>query len=384
MPRQEALELTRRVLKHFENDTLDTADDVWSEPREAFVDAGRFAAEMRMLRSVPHVIGWAGEAAKPGAYATKDVMGVPLLVVRGKDSTLRAFVNGCAHRGAQVATDCGTASLFTCPYHGWSYRLDGRLAGAPSRKMFPGALDGRGLTPLPVSEQAGLIVVGLTPNVDVANPFGDVAVPLSHYDFASRHHAETRRFEIAANWKLVVDVNFEGYHFPYVHADTLDPIASNNSVCDIYGRHNRWAFPFRDIVQFRDVPEADWPDQFFGTVVYGLFPSCVLVEAPASSQMLRIYPSNTPGKSIVYMSYGATDPVTTEQEREWYRMSMDAVCNVLCNQDFPMAEACQRGLEAGVDHVVFGRNEPLLHHLAAVRREGIRSSWQQSEQTIRV
>ncbi|WP_081290784.1 aromatic ring-hydroxylating oxygenase subunit alpha [Mycobacterium asiaticum] len=371
MPRQESLELTRRVLKHLENDTLDTVEDVWHEPREAFVDRDHFEAEVAMLRRVPHVIGWAGEVATPGQYTTKDVMGVPILVVRGREGALRGFVNGCAHRGAQVADGCGTARMFTCPYHGWTYGTDGRLTGAPARKMFAGSLEGRGLIPLPVSEHAGLITVGLAPGTDIDDALGELAEPLSQYDFGTRHHAETRRFEIATNWKLAVGVNFEGYHFPYVHADTLDPIACNNSVCDSYGRHNRWAFPFRDIVNLADVPESDWPEQFFGTVVYGLFPSCVLIEAPASCQMLRVYPGRNPGECVVYITYGSPTPITTDQEREWYRMSMEAVCNVLCNQDFPMAEACQRGLEGGVAEVLFGRNEPMLHHLASVWRQAL-------------
>ena len=371
MPRHEALDLTRRVLKHFENDTLDIADEVWREPRETYVDRDRFEADLRMLRSVPHVIGWTGEVATPGAYTTKDVMGVPVLVVRGKDRVLRAFINGCAHRGAQVADDCGKTRMFSCPYHGWTYGLDGRLTGAPARKMFSGALDGRGLTPLPVSEQSGLIVVGLSADVDVTTALDGVSVPLSDYGFDHNHHAETRRFEIACNWKLAVDVNFEGYHFPYVHADTLDPLASNNSVYDIYGRNIRWAFPFRDIVQYRDAPEADWPDQFFGTVVYGLFPSCVLIEAPGTSQMLRAYPGANPGETVLYLSIGAHKEITTDEERAWYKMGIDGAAQVLDGQDFPMAAACQRGLQAGVDHVVFGRNEPLLHHLACVRNESL-------------
>ena len=371
MPRHEALDLTRRVLKHFENDTLDITDDVWREPRHTYVDQERFDADLQMLRSVPHVIGWAGEAATPGAYTTKDVMGVPVLVVRGKDGVLRAFVNGCAHRGAQVADDCGKTRMFTCPYHGWAYGLDGRLTGAPARKMFSGALDGRGLTPLPISERAGLIVVGLSADVDVSSALEEISTPLSDYGFEHNHHAETRRFDIACNWKLAVDVNFEGYHFPYVHADTLDPLASNNSVYDIYGRNIRWAFPFRDIVQYRDTPEANWPDQFFGTVVYGLFPSCVLIEAPGTSQMLRAYPGTRTGETVLYLSIGAPKEITTDEERAWYKMGIDGAAQVLDGQDFPMAAACQRGLEAGVDHVLFGRNEPLLHHLASVRNESL-------------
>lgn len=366
MPRQESLDLTRRVLKHLENDTLDTTTEVRREPREAFADRRRFEVEVAALKRVPHVIGWSGEVAEPGQYCTKDVMGVPVLVTRGRDGALRAFVNGCAHRGAQVAESCGTARTFTCPYHGWVYGLDGRLTGAPARKMFAGALDGRGLTPLPIAEVAGLLVIGLESGVDLTDCLGPVAEWLEPYGFATREHVETRRFTLAANWKLAVDVNFEGYHFPFVHGDTLDPIASNNSVFDVFGRHNRWAFPFRDIANFQTLPESDWPDQFFGTVVYGLFPSCVLVEAGGSYQMLRVYPGATPAESVVYLTYGSPTPVTTDDEREFYRMAMDASCNVLCNQDFPMAEACQRGLAGGVPEVLFGRNEPLLHHLATV------------------
>ena len=364
MPREESLELTRRVLKHVESDSLDITGDVWREPREAFVGADRFAADVEMLRSVPHVVGWTGEVATPGAYTTKDVMGVPVIVVRDKGGDLRAFVNGCAHRGAQVAEGCGKARIFTCPYHGWAYGLDGRLTGAPARKMFAGALEGKGLIALPVSEQSGLIVVGLRPDVDVDGSLGEIREPLAHYEFSHNYHAETRRFDLEANWKLVVDVNFEGYHFPFVHADTLDPIASNNSVCDLYGRNIRWSFPFRDIVQYQGQPEADWPEQFFGTVVYGLFPSCVLIEAPGTSQMLRIYPGDAPGKSVVYLSIGAPEEITTDEQRAWYKMGIDGAALVLDGQDFPMAEACQRGLEAGVPEVLFGLNEPMLHHLA--------------------
>ncbi len=115
MPRQESLDLTRRVLKHFENDTLDTTDDVWREPRGAYVEQDRFVADVEMLRSVPHVIAWAGEVAAPGQYTTKDVMDVPVLVARGKDGVLRAFINGCAHRGAQGADGCGKTRMLQCP-----------------------------------------------------------------------------------------------------------------------------------------------------------------------------------------------------------------------------------------------------------------------------
>lgn len=370
MTRRQAVELTRRVLAHFEHDTLDVAEDVWIESSRAFVDAERHAAEQQMLRDTPHVVGWAGEVGVPGDYTTKDVMGVPVLIVRGKDQRLRAFLNACVHRGAQVAQGCGNARRFVCPYHAWSYHMDGRLANAPARNMFSGAgLEGRGLMPLPVNERAGLITVGLHADVDTDPGLDDVADALSEYNFAHYRHFETRRFDLRANWKLVVDVNFEGYHFPYVHGKTLAAFVTNNSVCDTFGHHVRWAFPFRDIVQYRDAAESDWPNQFFGTVVYGIFPSCVLIESPGSTQMLRIYPGDAPNRSVVYLTYGSPTEIETDQDRQWLSDGMEAACTVLRDEDFPAAESCQRGLDAGLDHVVFGRNEPLLHHLAA--------SWQE-------
>jgi phenylpropionate dioxygenase-like ring-hydroxylating dioxygenase large terminal subunit len=366
MQRADVICMTERVLAHIANNTLDIAGDVWREPRDAFVSPERLEADRAMLRRVPHVIGWAGEVSRPGDFTTKDVLGVPVIVVRDRGGEVRAFVNGCAHRGAQVASGCGNTSRFTCPYHSWSYSLDGRLAGAPSRKMFDGAdLESRGLIPLPVSVRAGLISVGLQAGVDAESCLDGVEAALAGFRFAEYEHVETRRFDLATNWKLAIDVNFEGYHFPFLHRNSIDPFVSNNSVYDTFGRHVRWAFPFRDIVQLNDLPREEWPAFFQGSVVYGLFPSCVLIELPQGPQLFRVYPGKSPGESIVYVTQGSATPVLTDEQRAQNTSGMDGLCALLLNEDFPAAEACQRGLEAGVDHAVFGRNEPMLQHLAA-------------------
>ena len=88
-------------------------------------------------------------------------------------------------------------------------------------------------------------------------------------------------------------------------------------------------------------------------------------------QMVQPHPGERPGETVLYLSIGAPKEITTDDERAWYKMGIDGAAQVLDGQDFPMAAACQRGLEAGVDHVVFGRNEPLLHYLAAVREQAL-------------
>ncbi|MDG4662964.1 SRPBCC family protein [Mycobacterium sp. 236(2023)] len=356
--------MTRRVLDHLADKTLDVGDSVAMVPADVFTSRQRHDADRAMMRRVPHVIAWAGEIPEAGDFTTKDVMGTPVLLVRDKDGRARAFANVCAHRGAQVAQGCGRATRFTCPYHAWSYDLSGRLATVPGRRMFDGVdLTELRLRPLPVSEQAGLIVVAIDDTVEVEGFLDDARDDLTSFGFDRYAHAQSTVLALRANWKLAVDVNFEGYHFPFLHKDTLAPIVTNNSVFDVYGIHCRWAFPFRNIEDLRDVPEHDWPERFSGSVVYGIFPSCVLVESPVSTLMLRIYPGDDAGSCVVHMIGGALQPMATDDDRLLARAGFDGATAVLRDEDFPAAEACQRGVESGLQNVILGRSEPLVQHL---------------------
>jgi phenylpropionate dioxygenase-like ring-hydroxylating dioxygenase large terminal subunit len=189
---------------------------------------------------------------------------------------------------------------------------------------------------------------------------------LEAFRFDRYGHAETRSFDLRANWKLVVDVNFEGYHFPYLHRNTLAHFCTNNSAFDTFGPHCRWAFPFREIADLADVPEVDWPERFTGTVVYGVFPSCVLIESPYSTQMLRIYPGRAPGDARVFLAGGAFEPIADDDHLERVKAGLEGACEVLRDEDFPAAESCQQGIESGLPSVVLGRAEALLQHFHRV------------------
>jgi phenylpropionate dioxygenase-like ring-hydroxylating dioxygenase large terminal subunit len=363
MERTELLAVTRRVLDCIEADTLETAEGIRREPAAAFTDPDRFAADRTMLERSPHVVGWSGEIRSPGDFTTKDVNGTPVLLVRDDGGQVRAFVNACTHRGGRVADGCGRAQRFTCSYHAWSYRSDGSLAGIPSRDMFEGVDPGTmGLRALPVSERCGLLTVGLHDGVDVESALDGVSEHLAGFDYADYEHIETRSFEVATNWKLAVDINFEGYHFAHLHRTTLHPFLVNNSVFDTFGRHSRWVFPLRSTADLRLKPEAEWPDRFDGGVVYGIFPSCVLLESEPSATMLRVYPGSTPGTCTVHVSEAALTPIIDEAVRAQRLFALDITCSVLGDEDFPAAEQCQQGVEHALDHVVIGRNEPLVQH----------------------
>lgn len=356
--------MTRRVLDHFEARSLDIADDVLQVPADVFTSADRFTADLQLMKQTPHVVAWGGEIAQPGDYTTKLVLGTPILLLRDNDREVRAFVNICAHRGAQVADGCGRATRFTCPYHAWSYNSSGRLVSLPGRQMFTGVdLSSRGLRRLPASEQAGLIVIALDESVAVQGFLDDAHDDLASFGFDRYAPAQSMDLQLRANWKLAVGVNFEGYHFPFLHKDTLAPIVTNNSVIDIFGIHCRWAFPFRNIEELRDVAEQDWPERFSGSVVYGIFPSCVLVESPVSTLMLRIYPGETPGTCTVHMIGGSLHPMKDDADRVLAQAGFDGATAVLRDEDFPIAESCQRGAEHGLQEIIIGRSEPLVAHL---------------------
>lgn len=358
------VELTRRVLRLVEAETLELADGTVEVLTEVFTSQDRFEADRAMMARVPHVVGWGGEIRSPGDYTTKDVAGTSVLLVRGEAGEVRAFVNACAHRGTAVASGCGHAARFTCPYHSWSYDREGRLVGLPSRDMFdPSVVEGLGLVPLPAREVAGLLVVALDPANSLDGAFAEVEATLEAYGFDDYGHVETATLHLEMNWKLAVDVNFEGYHFPFLHKATLAPYCTNNSAFDTFGPHCMWAFPFRDIVQLAGVPEETWPERFTGTVVYGMLPSTVLIEGVSSSQMLRAYPGDSPGTCVVHLSQGRHHPIETDEELRAGRDGLQAALDVLRDEDFPAAEQCQHGAERALRNIVLGRNEPLLQHL---------------------
>jgi nitrite reductase/ring-hydroxylating ferredoxin subunit len=158
--------MARRNLAHVKADTIDQSAEVVRVPAAHYTDPARFALEIdRLWKRVPLVLALSCELPRPGDYRTLEVAGVPVLIARGADGGVRAFLNSCAHRGAQVVTqEAGHARRFVCPYHAWTYDLDGSLVGIQSQREF-GKLDRacHGLVRLPTAERAGLVFAVLDP-----------------------------------------------------------------------------------------------------------------------------------------------------------------------------------------------------------------------------
>jgi choline monooxygenase len=162
-------------------------------------------------------VGHVHEVERPGAYFTLDLAGEPLVVVRGQDGALRAFVNVCRHRGSVVARGAGVARSLNCPYHGWVYGLDGRLTGGPPEfegvECFDRARSG--LPRVRVETFGPFVFVNLDPAAPpLSEALGDIPAPPPA---GARPIIERRVYEVECNWKLYVDNYLEGYHVPHVH-----------------------------------------------------------------------------------------------------------------------------------------------------------------------
>ena len=172
-----------------------------------------FAADLRLLEDRWICAGHVSEVAAPGDWITAELGAESAIVVRGEDGTPRALANVCRHRGSRVCvTARGHAALLTCPYHAWSYHLDGRLRAA--REMPSGFdPDGFGLKPLPIKVVGGLIFVSFS---DDPPAFGDAETALASmtglYGWDGATVALRRSYRVAANWKLVMENYHECYH----------------------------------------------------------------------------------------------------------------------------------------------------------------------------
>ncbi|MED5394493.1 MAG: aromatic ring-hydroxylating dioxygenase subunit alpha [Actinomycetota bacterium] len=173
--------------------------------------------------------GWVGIGrgdrwTASGDYAAMDLGGVPVVVVRDEEGALRAYANTCRHRSSQVMEGEGHCTKMRCPFHFWTYGLDGRLLGAPSMRDTNGfERADYGLPEFMTAERYGFAFVSLEdlpPPID--DWLGDFPALHARWDLGSMITTRRREFTVSCNWKAFAEVFNEYYHLPYVHPGSID------------------------------------------------------------------------------------------------------------------------------------------------------------------
>ena len=259
-----------------------------------------------LFRRCWQLVGHISDIPAPGDYLTLDVVGERALAIRGKDGLVRCFHNVCRHRGSRVVRDerghCQAAIV--CPFHGWSYNLDGKLRGMPKPKSFP-KLDPveHGLVPLETEIWMGFIFVRFLPSRQPS--LAEMLAPYME-EVAAYRLEEVKPLvplaaeEMAVNWKAVRDVDNEGYHVPTAHP-SLQDLYGHSYVDDahIYGTSRSFA-PFNQgegrrwsVKQYKKIlPEnGSLPESNRRAWLYiGVFPNLVFSLYPDQVSFYQEFP----------------------------------------------------------------------------------------------
>ena len=353
------------MLDYVENKKTYLTDRTMQVPSSSYTDTDQFNAEMELVfKRVPLMLAFTAELPHPGDYKAMEAVGLPVLINRAKDGTVRAFLNVCSHRGAPVAEGTGNCPRFTCKYHGWSYGQDGRLIGISEASTF-GEVDksGMGLRELPCEERGGMIFVCLTPNapLDLDNYFKDYLQDFEALGFADWTYLGNRTI-VGANWKIAFDGYLEGYHFASLHPETIHPrTPSNCAHYEGFGPNIRIGFPQRRIAEaLKDVPREEWGVQENNgyDFVRIFFPNVSIFIAPEITQVAQIFPGPTPDRNRTVLNYLRPEPIKDEADGEAVEGMINFFRDVTYQEDYVIGLEIQQGLESGAhDNLTFGRNE---------------------------
>lgn len=323
-----------------------------TRPASIFLDPARFDLEQRsVFRRLPVPLIPSALIPEPGNIVAHDGYGPSLLVARAKDGTVRTFYNACQHKGSKLIEDCAVhkAARMTCPYHSWTYGLDGRLLAAARPEVFKDFDKTQYALPqLPTREQAGMIWAVLDSDVepDWSGLDDGFADDMMHLGVPSAHVYGHKRFDLNANWKLVLEPFMESYHVTRLHASTIgDLFIDMASICSKLGPHQR---KVAGKVQFKP-SDVDIPGENIHKTVthaYQIFPNGVMVTSPYYISLMILMPRAADRTLVDYYLLLPSKPDSEKAESIAAR-SYDLILKVFGNEDFRAARITHEGLASG-------------------------------------
>ncbi|MEO8701887.1 MAG: aromatic ring-hydroxylating dioxygenase subunit alpha [Kofleriaceae bacterium] len=335
----------------------------WTIPGDWYTDPRVEALERRTVWSRSwQLVGRADQVALPGQYVTGVVASEPVVVVRGGDGELRGFFNVCRHHAAAVMTaPCGKADRLRCPYHGWTYDLEGKLRGVPELE---GVEDfdrnAMGLVPVAVAIWEHLVFVHLDPDPP---PIAQQFPALAALDLGSLHFLERREYDLQCNWKVFVDNYLDGgYHVPHLHKGLASILEYTDYTIENFERYCLQSAPI-DASKGEALTAAVRTGR---ALYYWMYPNLMLNWYEGYLDTNLVIPMGVDRVKVIFDFY--FDEVG-EARAERNRDSI-AVSERIQNEDHAICESVQRGLasrayRAGRLSVRREAGENLFHTLLA-------------------
>lgn len=304
----------------------------------------------------------------PGAYVAAEVGGQPILLVRGRDGALRGFYNVCKHRAMRLCEGEGRTSKIMCPYHAWTYDLEGRLKRAPETgNLVDFAIDEICLDPVRVEEFCGFVFANLDPSAaSLAEQSGALGDEIRQWapDVERLTFAKRLNYDIRSNWKNVVDNFLECYHCPIAHKDFVSLVDMDTysvTTHGIYSSHMAEAGKAGNTAY--SIDHATVTDH----AVWWLWPNTCIMRYPGRGNLiiLQVIPAGPDRTLETYDFFLETaEPFDAELE------SIRYLDEVLQQEDIWLVENVQRGMETPAftqgrivhDPSGSGKSEHALHH----------------------
>jgi phenylpropionate dioxygenase-like ring-hydroxylating dioxygenase large terminal subunit len=317
-------------------------------------------------------VGRAEHLPNPGDYVTRELLGEPLFLLRDGNGAVRAFANTCRHRGTRLLDGEGSVrSAIKCPYHAWTYGLDGRLLGAPNVHERDGLVrEEFGLWEIRLDGHDGFLFANLDgaaePLRTTLEAMPDSPIALERYDVGSLRVGARRVYDVAANWKIVVENYHECLHCPTVHPELvkLVPLYRTGEVEEegqMLGNtmgHGLTSFTATGLSSLPSLPGLTEEDvhTFYGVYV---LPNLIVNYHSETVNAVTIFPEG-PERSTVVSEF-LFDPETIAADGFDPSEVVD-FRDLVAKQDWVVCELAQRGVRSRFyTNGVYPRQEKYLH-----------------------
>jgi len=323
---------------------LDLASTI---PSSWYVDRELYDLELKTVFSNSwQLAGRLDQVSQPGQYVTTDIGGEPIVVVRGSDGVLRGFYNVCRHHAAAVMTDAeGKAAQLRCPYHGWTYSLEGELKGTPD---FSGVCNfdrgSNGLASVQVGEWEQWVFVKLDESSAISlEEFltTSLTAEIKEINLGELHWFERRHYQFDCNWKVFVDNYLDGgYHVPYLHKGLDSVLDYSNYMIENGERH---CLQWSPLVTEGAEAQTGAVRQGDRALYYWIYPNFMINWYDGVMDTNLVVPRGVDQTEVIFDFY--FPDVVSPEARERNAASV-AVGQRIQDEDVAICKSVQRGLNS--------------------------------------